>query len=79
MILRILPFLTALATMAGLAGCVEQTGETVARAGDFTPNYQGVDTRLLDGDLVNFHVTMQGHARPMMCMPMQNVPQGNMR
>lgn len=26
----------------------------------FKPDYQGVETRLLDGDLVNFHVTMAG-------------------
>ena len=26
----------------------------------FQPDYQGVDTRLLAGDLVNFHVTMRG-------------------
>ena len=26
----------------------------------FQPDYQGVETRLLAGDLVNFHVTMRG-------------------
>jgi hypothetical protein len=39
-----------------LAGCgvaaPDQTG--------FTPAYQGVETRLMDGDLVNFRVAMQG-------------------
>lgn len=27
---------------------------------DFMPSYQGIETRLLDGDLVNFIVTMRG-------------------
>ncbi len=47
------------ALIAGLAGCETQSGD-VSRAVEFEPNYQGVDTRLLDGDLVNFHVSMTG-------------------
>ncbi len=54
--LFISPFVLALA--AGLAGCEMQTDE-VSRA---APVYQGVDTRLLDSDLVNFHVAMSGPA-----------------
>jgi hypothetical protein len=51
----------ALAAFAGLAACDPQTDGTVARDEVvFEPDYRGVDTRLLDGDLVNFHVTMEG-------------------
>ena len=46
----------ALAAAAGLMGCDTQ-GDEVSRD---IPVYQGVDTRLLDGDLVNFHVAMTG-------------------
>lgn len=38
-----------------LAGC--ETDPEVTR---FAPAYEGVETRLLDGDLVNFHVKMTG-------------------
>jgi len=38
-----------------LSGCAEQGTEPA-----FQPDYQGIETRLLDGDLVNFHVTMSG-------------------
>ena len=38
-----------------VSGCAEP-GTSSA----FQPEYQGVETRLLDGDLVNFHVTMRG-------------------
>jgi hypothetical protein len=31
-----------------------------APQGSFTPVYEGVETRLLEGDLVNFRVTMRG-------------------
>lgn len=41
-----------------LAACDTQTGsEEVTR---FAPDYQGVETRLLDGDLVQFTVAMTG-------------------
>ena len=46
----------ALAVVAGLMGC-DTRGDEVSRG---MPVYQGVDTRLLDGDLVNFHVAMAG-------------------
>lgn len=48
--------LPVLALAAGLAGCDAQTDEVSRDA----PVYRGVDTRLLDGDLVNFHVAMAG-------------------
>jgi len=45
-----------------LAGAV--SGCEAAAPGDnetaFKPDYRGIETRLLDGDLVNFHVTMSG-------------------
>lgn len=44
---------------AALSGCASD-GEGVTRAPAFTPDYLGVETRLLDGDLVNFIVGMQG-------------------
>jgi hypothetical protein len=47
----------AVALMAALAGCAAH--DTVAQ-GDFSPTYQGIETLLLDGDLVNFRVAMQG-------------------
>ena len=40
----------------GVAGC-EPADPEVSR---FAPNYRGVETHLLDGDLVNFHVVMTG-------------------
>lgn len=46
----------ALALASAVSGC-EQSGETQAK---FAPEYEGVQTRLLDGDLVNFHVSMRG-------------------
>ncbi|MEO3413837.1 hypothetical protein AAFO92_04160 [Roseovarius sp. CAU 1744] len=45
-----------LALAAGVSGCEKQTGEVTRDM----PVYQGIDTRLLDGDLVNFHVAMVG-------------------
>ena len=50
-----------LAIAVGVSGCTLQTGEEVSRA---APVYQGIDTRLLDGDLVNFHVAMSGDSTP---------------
>jgi hypothetical protein len=42
---------------AVLLGCVDQT--PVAQ-GDYSPTYLGIETLLLDGDLVNFRVEMTG-------------------
>ncbi len=50
----------ALAFLGVLAGCEPlDTTEPVEQAA-FEPRYLGVKTRLLDGDLVNFFVTMRG-------------------
>ena len=46
----------ALALTLALAGCA---GAPVAQ-GDFSPLYQGIETRLLQDDLVSFRVAMQG-------------------
>jgi len=43
--------------MAGMAGCADPGG---AYQGDFAPEYKGIETRLLEGDLVNFRVQMRG-------------------
>lgn len=44
---------------AALAACAPAAGPEVARA-DFDPGYRGIETILLDGDLVNFRVAMSG-------------------
>lgn len=49
--------LSGLALAAGLAACEE--AEPVARAAPPGPEYLGIETRLLDGDLVNFHVALR--------------------
>lgn len=46
----------ALATTGALMAC---TAETTAK-GPYQPSYTGIETRLMDGDLVNFRVAMQG-------------------
>ena len=46
----------ALVVASAVSGC-EQTGD---RPAPFKPEYLGVNTRLLDGDLVNFQVKMTG-------------------
>jgi len=54
--------ITLPAVMAGLAlaGCAPvPAGEEVSRA---VPQYEGVETRLLDDDLVNFHVRIRDAA-----------------
>jgi hypothetical protein len=42
--------------LVALMGCTPADPSKVP----FQPDYQSVDTRLLDGDLVNFHVRMRG-------------------
>ncbi len=52
-----------LASATFLAACAAPSGEgeLVSRFDpDFTPDYRGVETYLLDGDLVNFQVEMTG-------------------
>lgn len=44
--------------VAGLSACAPAQG-TTSRA-DFVPVYGGIETALLDGDLVNFRVAMTG-------------------
>ena len=46
---------------ATLMGCTQPTEETVERVGrtEFSPVYIGVETRLLEGELVNFLVQMR--------------------
>ncbi|TNF23145.1 MAG: hypothetical protein EP318_01155 [Rhodobacteraceae bacterium] len=41
-----------------LGGCVMP--DRAAQDIPFVPEYRGIETRLLDGDLVNFHVEMAG-------------------
>ncbi len=47
------------AMAALLSACAPSDGTSTSQAA-FTPSYLGVETQLLDGDLVNFHVTMEG-------------------
>ncbi len=44
--------------VAGLSACAEQDTTSKDEL-VFEPTYDGVDTRLLEGDLVNFHVEMR--------------------
>jgi hypothetical protein len=43
---------------AALAACAP--GADVSSMGSFNPGYEGIETILLDGDLVNFRVAMTG-------------------
>lgn len=52
-----LPFGLLLPALAALTACAQ--AEQVTQAA-FTPSYDGIETLLLDGDLVNFRVTMRG-------------------
>ena len=49
--------ISCLAALALTACAPHGGGEDVTR---FSPDYQGIETQLLDGDLVNFHVRMTG-------------------
>jgi len=54
------PFLLLSAlTVVSLSACVPADSSVTGRA-NYNPIYGGIETVLLDGDLVNFHVTMQG-------------------
>ncbi len=48
----------ALAVFAGLLGCAPQGPDVTRDDPEVALSYDGVETRLLDGDLVNFHVEM---------------------
>lgn len=50
---------SALALASGLSACTE-----AAQPAPFAPVYEGIETRLLDGDLVNFTVQMRGARGP---------------
>lgn len=57
------PHILAGAALAGgLAACAPV--DTAARNGTGAPGYMGIETRLLDGDLVNFFVSMTGAKGP---------------
>ncbi len=43
-----------------LPACAPAAGPDVSSMGTYTPSYQGIETILLDGDLVNFRVAMAG-------------------
>ena len=45
------------AAVAGLSACAS---EQAVSAGDLSPDYNGIQTVLLDGDLVSFRVAMTG-------------------
>jgi hypothetical protein len=51
------PLAASVLALAGLSAC-QPTDAAAAR--DFAPAYGGIQTVLLDGDLVNFHVSMRG-------------------
>ena len=46
-----------MAASAGLSGCASAP---MATEDDYSPAYRGIETILLDGDLVNFRVAMTG-------------------
>lgn len=61
--------LSVLAALVALTGCAEQrevnhaVASATAAVTPFTPSYLGISTRLLDGDLVAFDVSMTGARR----------------
>ena len=50
----------ALALLGGLAACEMTLGGKAEKAPGFSPEYLGIETRLLDDDLVSFQVVMTG-------------------
>lgn len=54
--------MAALGCVAVLAAC--STGDEAGAASAGAPVYRGIETRLLDGDLVGFAVEMQGAGGP---------------
>ena len=51
------PNVVLFAALAALMACVQPEATP---QGPFMPSYDGIETLLLDGDLVNFRVTMRG-------------------
>jgi hypothetical protein len=45
---------------ASLSACADQAGGQATGQGGFAPTYLGIETILLDGDLVNFRVAIRG-------------------
>lgn len=54
---HVVPLALSLAALGGMAACAN--GQQPGAAG-FAPQYMGVETRLMDGDLVGFRVAMRG-------------------
>ena len=54
---NVAPLIAATAALAALSACAQ--GGVVAQ-GDDAPSYLAIETILLDGDLVNFRVAVQG-------------------
>lgn len=50
----------SLASALALVGCAEADEPVTRAAMPFEPGYLGIETALLDGDLVQFHVEMTG-------------------
>ena len=50
--------LTAVAAI--ISGCTDPGPDQFGAQGDFSPQYLGIETIRLDGDLVNFRVAMKG-------------------
>ena len=50
----------AIISAAGLAGALSGCSDAAPEVARFAPLYEGVETRLLDGDLVRFRVAMRG-------------------
>ncbi len=50
-------------SVSALAACASAAPEVSQAA--FSPDYRGIETRLLDGDLVNFKVAMAASRTPM--------------
>lgn len=55
----VLHAVTSLAVLGGVSACVGLGGQ-VNKTQFFEPEYLGIETRLLDGNLVNFLVEMRG-------------------
>lgn len=55
-----MPPAAALALLGGLAACEGALGGGEAAQPGFAPVYLGIETALLDNDLVNFRVAMRG-------------------
>ncbi|MAY34144.1 MAG: hypothetical protein MRY67_03660 [Rhodovulum sp.] len=57
----VVPLWVGVAALAVLTGCTApEAGGDQTEQGAFSPTYLGIETRLLDGDLVNFIVSMEG-------------------